>query len=63
MKISYAYLLMTIVLVTGFNVQGQEFDLSVKIRNSTSKTPLANANILLCPALVAVQQMLMVIIL
>ena len=49
MKITFSYLLFLVLYITSINVYGQDFDLTIKLKNSLTNEPLPNANIFIMP--------------
>lgn len=49
MKITFSYLLFLALYITSMNVYGQDFDLTIKLKNSLTNEPLPNANIFIMP--------------
>ena len=49
MKTTFSYLLFLVLYITSINVYGQDFDLTIKLKNSLTNEPLPNANIFIMP--------------
>lgn len=49
MKTTFSYLLFLVLYITSMNVYGQDFDLTIKLKNSLTNEPLPNANIFIMP--------------
>lgn len=49
MKTTFSYLLFLVLYITSINVYGQDFELTIKLKNSLTNEPLPNANIFIMP--------------
>jgi len=49
MKTTFSYLLFLVLYITSINVYGQDFDLTIKLKNYLTNEPLPNANIFIKP--------------
>lgn len=49
MKTTFSYLLFLVLYITSMNVYGQDFDLTIKLKNNLTNEPLPNANIFIMP--------------
>ncbi|WP_321827946.1 TonB-dependent receptor [Maribacter dokdonensis] len=49
MKTTFSYLLFLVLYITSVNVYGQDFELTIKLKNSLTNEPLPNANIFIMP--------------
>ncbi|PHN92864.1 TonB-dependent receptor [Maribacter sp. 6B07] len=49
MKTTFSYLLFLVLYITSINVYGQDFDLTIKLKNNLTNEPLPNANIFIMP--------------
>ncbi|MBU2902045.1 TonB-dependent receptor [Maribacter dokdonensis] len=49
MKTTFSYLLFLVLYITSINVYGQDFNLTIKLKNNLTNEPLPNANIFIMP--------------
>ena len=49
MKTTFSYLLFLVLYITSMNVYGQDFDLTIRLKNNLTNEPLPNANIFIMP--------------